>query len=137
MPCFMTLTFYLKYKMFLSIDFYFFFIQVAIKKMKNTFNCWEECKNLREIKVQDNSLSSFLCCLEHKNCLESARPFLWSIILSTLLMMIFLQILSKLNHPSVVRLKEVVMENHVLYIIFEYMVSISMGWSITKINIWC
>ncbi|KMZ63010.1 Cyclin-dependent kinase F-3 [Zostera marina] len=53
---------------------------VAIKKMKNTFNCWEECRNLREINI-----------------------------------------LSKLNHPSVVGLKEVVMENHVLYMIFEYM----------------
>lgn len=77
--------------------------------MKNTFNCWEECRNLREINVQDNYIPSFLLNL------------------STLLMMISFQILSKLNHPSVVGLKEVVMENHVLYMIFEYMVSILIG----------
>ncbi|KAJ0021051.1 hypothetical protein Pint_31013 [Pistacia integerrima] len=53
---------------------------VAIKALKKSFQSWEECKNLREVKS-----------------------------------------LRKLNHPNIVKLKELVKENDVLYFVFEFM----------------
>ncbi|PKU84677.1 cyclin-dependent kinase F-3 isoform X1 [Dendrobium catenatum] len=53
---------------------------VAVKKMKRKFYYWEECLNLREIKL-----------------------------------------LQKLNHPNIVKLKEIVKENYELFLIFEHM----------------
>jgi male germ cell-associated kinase len=55
-------------------------LQVAIKKMKRKFYCWEECMNLREVTS-----------------------------------------LRKLNHPSIVKLKEVIRENDELYFVFEFL----------------
>eukprot|EP00758_Cryptobia_borreli_P018286 Tbor_TRINITY_DN6668_c0_g1::TRINITY_DN6668_c0_g1_i1::g.3086::m.3086/K08829/MAK; male germ cell-associated kinase len=53
---------------------------VAVKKMKQRFNTWEECLQLREI-----------------------------------------QSLRRLQHPNIIKLKEVVRENNELFMIFEYM----------------
>ncbi|KAL8191871.1 hypothetical protein R6Q57_028602 [Mikania cordata] len=53
---------------------------VAVKKMKRKYYVWEECMNLREVKV-----------------------------------------LQKLNHPNIIKLKEIVRENNELFFIFEYM----------------
>ncbi|PKA47417.1 Cyclin-dependent kinase F-3 [Apostasia shenzhenica] len=53
---------------------------VAVKKMKRKFYYWEECMNLREVRL-----------------------------------------LQKLNHPNIVKLKEIVRENHELFLIFEHM----------------
>ncbi|KAD3068477.1 hypothetical protein R6Q59_017507 [Mikania micrantha] len=53
---------------------------VAVKKMKRKYYVWEECMNLREVKV-----------------------------------------LRKLNHPNIIKLKEIVRENNELFFIFEYM----------------
>jgi serine/threonine protein kinase len=53
--------------------------KVAIKKLKRTFNTWDECMSLREIKM-----------------------------------------LRKLNHPNVIKLKEVIREQNSLYLIFEH-----------------
>ncbi|KAG0476793.1 hypothetical protein HPP92_013634 [Vanilla planifolia] len=54
---------------------------VAIKRMKRKFHYWEECMNLREVKL-----------------------------------------LQKLNHPNIIKLKEIVKENSELFLIFEHMV---------------
>lgn len=54
--------------------------KVAIKQMKQEFNTWEECINLREIKS-----------------------------------------LRKLNHPNVVKLREVLKVNNELFLVFEHM----------------
>eukprot|EP00744_Colponema_vietnamica_P009785 GILI01013889.1.p1 GENE.GILI01013889.1~~GILI01013889.1.p1 ORF type:complete len:477 (-),score=61.34 GILI01013889.1:138-1568(-) len=53
---------------------------VAVKKMKQRFNSWEECLQLREI-----------------------------------------QSLRRLQHPNIIKLKEVVRENNELFMIFEFM----------------
>nr|CCC52380.1 putative protein kinase, fragment [Trypanosoma vivax Y486] len=53
---------------------------VAVKKMKQRFNSWEECLQLREV-----------------------------------------QLLRKVQHPNIVKLKEVVRENNELFLVFEYM----------------
>ncbi|KAG0478451.1 hypothetical protein HPP92_013170 [Vanilla planifolia] len=53
---------------------------VAIKRMKRKFHYWEECMNLREVKL-----------------------------------------LQKLNHPNIIKLKEIVKENSELFLIFEHM----------------
>ncbi|XP_020599836.1 cyclin-dependent kinase F-3 isoform X2 [Phalaenopsis equestris] len=53
---------------------------VAVKKMKRKFYYWEECLNLREVKL-----------------------------------------LQRLNHPNIVKLKEIVKENYELFLIFEHM----------------
>ena len=39
-----------------------FLLQVAVKKMKRKFNYWEECVNLREVKVCDSISWSFIAC---------------------------------------------------------------------------
>ena len=40
-----------------------------------------------------------------------------------LISVLFLQSLRKLNHPNIVKLKEVIRENDELFFVFEYMVS--------------
>lgn len=56
--------------------------------MKKKFYSWDECMQLREVKVQLKFL---------------------------------LQSLKKLNHPNIVKLKEVIRENDELNFVFEYM----------------
>ncbi|XP_056174277.1 cyclin-dependent kinase F-4 isoform X4 [Syzygium oleosum] len=81
---------------------------VAVKKMKKKYYSWEECINLREVKVLQHST----CLLTHSS--NTSMPlligisFLW-------------QSLRKLNHPNIVKLKEVIRENDILYFVFEYM----------------
>nr|XP_010940814.1 cyclin-dependent kinase F-4 isoform X2 [Elaeis guineensis] len=79
---------------------------VAIKKMKRKYYSWEECMNLREVKV-------ILILL----------PFLslfWVALFSQM-EYLFFQSLRRMNHPNIVKLKEVIRENDMLYFVFEYM----------------
>jgi len=77
--------------------------------MKRKFYYWEECVNLREVKVR----RLCVCCL-----------------LSVMSMFVFkdgdvvlrLQALRKLNHPHIIKLKEIVREHNELFFIFECMV---------------
>ena len=78
--------------------------QVAIKKMKRKYYSWDECMNLREVKVWIKKIWVIHC---------------WSLFLT---FYYTLQSLQKLNHPHVMKLKEVVRENNELFLIFEYMV---------------
>jgi serine/threonine protein kinase len=64
--------------------------------MKRKFYNWEECLQLREIKV---------------TCFPN------------IFLLIFHQSLKKLNHPNIVKLKEVIRENDELYFVFEYLES--------------
>lgn len=68
---------------------------VAIKKMKKKYYSWDECMNLKEIKVLSASMRKSY----------------------------FLQALKKLSHPNIVKLKEVIRENDLLYMVFEFMES--------------
>jgi serine/threonine protein kinase len=68
---------------------------MAVKRMKKKFYTWEECMQLREVKV------------------SSARPLTADFNPS--------QSLKKLNHPNIVKLKEVIRENDELFFVFEYM----------------
>jgi serine/threonine protein kinase len=68
--------------------------------MKKKFYSWEECLNLREVKV----IKEFLM---RKHCVDHGC--------------MFFQSLRKLNHANIVKLKEVIRENDILYFVFEYM----------------
>jgi male germ cell-associated kinase len=69
---------------------------MAVKKMKKKFYTWEECMQLREVKV------SLLIADQDSDPATS-------------------QSLKKLNHPNIVKLKEVIRENDELFFVFEYM----------------
>eukprot|EP00064_Thunnus_orientalis_P017945 superscaffoldBa00003964_g18031 len=71
---------------------------VAIKRMKRKFYSWEECMNLREVKMYFTLAILFLSSHDVSH-----------------------QSLKKLNHANVVKLKEVIRENDHLYFVFEYM----------------
>ncbi|KAL7747545.1 hypothetical protein RI367_007142 [Sorochytrium milnesiophthora] len=70
---------------------------VAIKRMKKTFQSWDECVNLREVKGL-------------RKCDDSRLTYV-----------VTHQSLRKLVHPSIIKLKEVVREHSRLYFVFEYM----------------
>jgi male germ cell-associated kinase len=101
-----------------------FFIQVAVKKMKRKFYQWEECINLREVKV----FLVYWRCM-HQSAENFTRRHHFFNLLS-LTNYILLQALQKLIHPNIVKLKEVTMENHELFFIFEHMVCPCYSWLI-------
>lgn len=76
--------------------------------MKRKYYSWEECINLREVKVailfyfRLLDLASFCVC-----------EIIW---------LCSWQSLRKMSHPNIVKLKEVIRENDILYFVFEYMV---------------
>ncbi|VDN14806.1 unnamed protein product [Dibothriocephalus latus] len=67
--------------------------KVAIKKMKKKYYSWEECLNLREVKFTHHH---FLFASSSKT-------------------------LKRLEHPSIIRLREVIREKDELFFVFEYM----------------
>lgn len=83
-------------------------MQVAIKKMKKKYFSWDECVNLREVKVYEFTFLLWLAAT--CTSLSDFEFVLW-------------QSLRKMNHPNIVKLKEVIRENDILYFVFEYMVS--------------
>lgn len=82
--------------------------------MKRKYYSWEECLNLREVKV------TCPCGLLHLNYI----PLMccWFIIVEGFITSFFFQSLRRMNHPNIVKLKEVIRENDILYFVFEYMV---------------
>lgn len=94
--------------------------KVAIKKMKKKFYTWEECMQLREIKVRGHEGTK-------RNILFLAvRDLAPHCSLFPLLMLPHVphshpQSLKKLNHPNIIKLKEVIRENDELFFVFEYM----------------
>lgn len=76
--------------------------------MKKKYYSWEECINLREVKVIIISLNN-MSTIYHVLC---------GIVLSYF----FYQSLRRMNHPNIVKLKEVIRENDMLFFVFEYMV---------------
>jgi len=82
--------------------------QVAVKKMKKKYYSWQECINLREVKVCQRFESTGI------NKIWSDSNFI--------IFFLNFQSLRKMNHPNVVKLKEVIREQEILYLIFEYMV---------------
>ncbi|XP_021599161.1 cyclin-dependent kinase F-4 isoform X2 [Manihot esculenta] len=79
---------------------------VAIKKMKKKYYSWEECVNLREVKVM---LAVYFYVMN------------FTVDVSPRMALFFQQSLRKMNHPNIVKLKEVIRENDILYFVFEYM----------------
>ena len=79
--------------------------QVAIKRMKRKFYSWQECMELREIKVS-------LC--------QGAGSVSQQGMTGKFAQQICLQSLRKLSHPNIVKLREVIRENDELFFIFEY-----------------
>jgi serine/threonine protein kinase len=75
--------------------------KVAIKRMKRKYYSWEEAMSLREVKVRFFFLP---------RTTELCQYFL-----------VCFQSLKKLSHANVVKLKEVIRENDILYFVFEYM----------------
>lgn len=77
---------------------------VAIKRLNQVFNSWEECLSLREVKS-----------------------------------------LKKMHHSNIVKLKEIIGENNILYFVFEYMEcnlyqlmeTRTMPFSETEVREWC
>ena len=78
--------------------------------MKKKYYSWEECINLREVKV----IVAFMTFLISIMC---SVAFSW--------VTFCYQSLRRMNHPNIVKLKEVIRENDMLFFVFEYMV-----WSI-------
>eukprot|EP01050_Picozoa_sp_SAG11_P018560 SAG11_NODE_2824_length_2938_cov_2.288834_1_plen_187_part_00 len=93
----------------------------AIKRMKRKFYTWEECMQLREVKV--GRVHPRRVRLVHTygsnttlSCPRVARfPSL------TFCSLHGSQSLKKLSHPNIVKLKEVIRENDELFFVFEYM----------------
>lgn len=80
--------------------------KVAIKRMKRKYYSWDEAMALREVKVIILYIEIFL---------ENFPVFTKYSIFNNL------QSLKKLSHANVVKLKEVIRENDILYFVFEYM----------------
>ena len=77
--------------------------------MKRDYKTWEECVNLREVKVKVVRRTWILC--KHSNlCVRNVHACMC-------------QSLAKLKHTNVIQLKEVIhgREDNKLYFIFEYM----------------
>ena len=77
----------------------------AVKKMKKKYYSWDECMALREIKV---------CRHEEAVGPPLSRSLAHPILQTP-------QALKKLSHPNVVKLKEVIRENDILFMVFEIM----------------
>lgn len=77
--------------------------KVAIKRMKRKYYSWEEAMNLREVKVRSNLTNGSHVTFSSSSLFFSPQS------------------LKKLSHANVVKLKEVIRENDVLYFVFEYM----------------
>lgn len=101
---------------FLLIICFFDNEQVAIKKMKKKYYSWEECVNLREVKVM---LAVYFYVMN------------FTVDVSPRMALFFQQSLRKMNHPNIVKLKEVIRENDILYFVFEYMVN-----AFQQLSIW-
>lgn len=72
---------------------------IIIIRMKKEYTSWEECVNLREVKV---------CVLVHGLDYRKVRQLV-------------LQSLQKLKHANIIRLCEVCREGNKLFFVFEYM----------------
>lgn len=78
--------------------------------MKKKYYSWEECVSLREVKVMSSTFFVFRSIIGWIiGVLLANGSSLW-------------QSLRKMNHPYIVKLKEVIRENDILYFVFEYMV---------------
>jgi male germ cell-associated kinase len=86
--------------------------QVAIKHMKKKFFSWEECMQLREVKVRAGAGRGAGGC-------GGARLVRWRG--TGAWAGVGAQSLRKLNHPNIIKLKEVIRENDELYFVFEFM----------------
>lgn len=83
--------------------------------MKRRFTSWDECMQLREIKVLCACGRSFLFFLSF---------FFLPLFLSSQAacnVRVCAQSLKKLSHQNIVRLKEVIRENDELFFVFEYL----------------
>lgn len=80
--------------------------KVAIKRMKRKYYSWEEAMNLREVKV---ILTLIIINIY------------WKFIKFNVFYFHPNKSLKKLSHANVVKLKEVIRENDILYFVFEYM----------------
>ena len=89
--------------------------QVAIKKMKKKFYTWEECMQLREVKVRAQAVPP----PAPSTAASSIHPPLLSV--PSRNTHLVAQSLKKLNHPNIVKLKEVIRENDELFFVFEYL----------------
>jgi protein kinase len=96
---------------------------VAIKKMKKKFYTWEECMQLREVKVRcTNTHTAQTVCGSLSLSLAMCKVGGWGwLTLVDGLGCCCLQSLKKLNHPNVIKLKEVIRENDELFFVFEFM----------------
>lgn len=114
--------------------------------MKRKFYFWEEYWRLREIKVYTRVTLS--CCMLHVILNKHSSLINWYLLLRFmggscmhLLSCVdcykrkhLLQVLRKLNHPNIVKLKEVIRENDEVFLIFEYMVRKRFLWIYTSIS---
>lgn len=82
--------------------------------MKKKFYTWEECMQLREIKV----VSLWYVFMNMYNFI---LWLLYVFILTHFIHVSCIQSLKKLNHPNIVKLKEVIRENDELFFVFEFM----------------
>lgn len=94
------------------------YFQVAIKKMKRKYFFWEDCMNLREVKVSSLSVI-YEALVLHVSFPVATTTVKWG---KTPFFLLTLQALRRLDHCNIVKLKEIVRENNELFIIFEYMV---------------
>ena len=119
--------------------------KVAVKKMKKKFYTWEECMQLREVQVR---AFSPLSSRPNPRALTTCNHVIRRCVLLPLLLCFCRrpvvprrfaslrvltraappldaphgsQSLKKLNHPQIVKLKEVIRENDELFFVFEYM----------------
>ena len=90
---------------------------VAIKRMKRKFYTWEECMQLREVKV----IQMYSVVLRSVIVLFCNVARWHTRLLIRSICVCAWQSLKKLSHPNVVKLKEVIRENDELFFVFEYM----------------
>jgi protein kinase len=90
---------------------------VAIKRMKRKFYTWEECMQLREVKV----IHVYSVVLRGVIVLFCHVARWHTRLLIRSMCVCVWQSLKKLSHPNVVKLKEVIRENDELFFVFEYM----------------
>ena len=102
--------------------------KVAIKCMKRKFKTWEECIQLREVKVQTRkpwgpSASYSVAPSSESDPYQRPQPDPTTPVLHVAAAdpSLTLQSLKKLNHPNIVKLKEVIRENDELFLVFEHM----------------
>ena len=94
-------------RVFLYGNTFYILILFDFDRMKKKFYTWDECLNLRELKVIF--------------CFSVLVIFAMNVCNYVIECHIILQSLKKLNHANIIKLKEVIRENDVLYFVFEFM----------------